>query len=70
MEEKKLQEMGDLAQGETDNGTEPHEEPKESHPYLTRKEVNGLITERLIKFHDALVERGQIPPIRPKTKDK
>ena len=28
--------------------------------------VNGLITKRILLFHDALVERGQIKPIPPK----
>ena len=79
MEEEKLQEMRDLAQGKIDNGTEPHEEPKEisaypsrskeSDPYMTRKEVDSLITGRLIQFHDALVERGQIQPIPEKKWD-
>ncbi len=66
MEEKKLQEMRDLVQERIDNGTEPHEEPKESSLHMTRSEVNCLITGRLIKFHDALVERGQIKPIPAK----
>jgi hypothetical protein len=28
-------------------------------------EVDAMITERLLKFHDALVERGQLPPAPP-----
>lgn len=30
------------------------------------KHVDALITGRLLKFHDGLVERGQIKPIPPK----
>ena len=28
--------------------------------------VQSAITKRLMQFHDAMVERGQIPPIPPK----
>ena len=69
MEVEKLQEMRDGAQGKIDNGTEPHEEPKESDSYMTRSEVDGLITDRLMQFHDALIERGQIQPIPAKKWD-
>lgn len=31
---------------------------------MTVEEMDTLITRRLLAFHDALVERGQIPPIK------
>ena len=38
------------------------EEIKKQGEYLTRREIDGLITERLLLFHEAVVKRGQIHP--------
>ena len=27
--------------------------------------VHAAITDRILKFHKALIERGQLPPVRP-----
>ena len=38
------------------------------HDYspATKFDVNQMITERLMSFHDSLVARGQIGPLSPK----
>ena len=29
---------------------------------MTKDEIDALITERIVRFHEAMVERKQIPP--------
>lgn len=55
------------------SGIVPEELPEEPHPHkhLTRdqaREINTIITKRLINFYHGLVKRSQIPPITPETK--
>ena len=37
------------------------------HSLATKHDVDMIITERLMKFHEALCSRGQIKPIPPKS---
>ena len=66
---REIRQVPDTSKQEQEPGHLHLRIPPESDPYMTRSEVDGLITDRLMQFHKALVERGQIPPIRPKTKD-
>lgn len=34
-------------------------------PSPTREEIDAMITSRIVQFHEALVERGQIAPSAP-----
>ena len=49
----------------TQNAPQDVQEQEITDPVLRKSEVDGLITDRIMQFHEALVDRGQISPIVP-----